>query len=69
METCMFLCFYVQMYMKHKNMHVFMYFLHLVPPFTPHYIIMVIDLLTPHTLVQPSLSSESRANRHPQERR
>ena len=27
-ETCMFLCF-----------HVFMYFLHLVPPFTPHYII------------------------------
>ena len=25
---------------KHKNMHVFMYFLHLVPPYTPQYIIM-----------------------------
>ena len=37
----MFLCFYV--YSQKK--HVFMYFLHLVPPFTPHYIRMVKGLL------------------------
>ena len=27
-------------YIKAQNMHVFMYFLHFVPPFTLHYIIM-----------------------------
>ena len=26
---------------KHRNMHIFMYFLHLVSPFTFHYIIIV----------------------------
>ena len=33
METQFLMC-------KHKNMRVSMYFLHLVPTFTPHYIIM-----------------------------
>ena len=31
----MFLCFHVKFDMKAQNMHVFMYFLHLVPPSTP----------------------------------
>ena len=40
MKTCVFVlsCF------KHKNVHVSMYFLHLVPTFIPHYNIM--DLLS-----------------------
>ena len=30
---------------EHKNIHVFMYFFHLVPPFTSYYIIMIKGLL------------------------
>ena len=43
METCKFLCFHVILTCKHKDMHVSMYFLHLVlpRPFISHYIIMV----------------------------
>ena len=39
MQTHTFLCLLVKN--LHENMHVSMYFLHLVLTFTPHYIIMV----------------------------
>ena len=42
METC-FCAFVFKIYMKAQK-HIFMCFLHLVPPFAPHYIIMAKSL-------------------------
>ena len=41
MQARMFCAYSFKIYMKAQNMHVSMYFLHLVLTFTPHYIIMV----------------------------
>ena len=41
MHVFVLLCKFVTC--KHKNMHVSMYFLHLVLAFTPHYIIIITD--------------------------
>ena len=44
-EACMFCAFTIKIYMKAQKHARFMHFLHLVPPFTPHYIIVVKGLL------------------------
>ena len=54
MKTCMFLCFHVNFKHESTNMHVSMYFLHLVPTFTPHCIIIVKGLFTSSFLFQDS---------------
>ena len=60
MKTCMFLCFHVNLKQKHKNMHVSMYFLLLVPTFTPQNIIMVKGSLVPRQATKAEVQAWAR---------